>query len=406
MEKDTLLEIKDLYLNFYTYDGAVKALDGVNLSVKKGEILGLVGETGSGKSVTSLAALAMVISPGAIEGGKIELNVEGHKKDILDLNITDLQEMRGKNISMIFQEPRAALNPVYNVGDQIAEVYYHHRKKEMIENTLAELEREITELPKRRIEISKVHGAFRRFRLSVSHRGRRMALKYYLPFYRKMVNNSDALSLRLASRIPIVRRFRNPLKNVIKTETVELLRLLRIPDPDRVVDMYPHELSGGMAQRVVIAMALTCNPTMLIADEPTTSLDVTVQAQILFLIKELKQKLGSSVLYVTHDLGVVAEVCERVAVMYGGNVVEIADVMTFFKKPLHPYARALLDSIPRPGRKFVSIPGTVPSLISPPKGCRFYDRCRYATEECPLVKPTLVEVEKGHFVSCHLYGER
>jgi peptide/nickel transport system ATP-binding protein len=376
----------------------------VNLSVKKGEILGLVGETGSGKSVTSLSTLAMVISPGAIEGGKIELNVEGQRRDMLDMNIADLQEMRGKSIAMIFQEPRAALNPVYSVGDQIAEVYYHHRREEMIERTLSELEKELIELPRKTSDLKKERKAFRRFRLGTSYRFRKMAVRYHIPFYKRLAKNPKARTVRLAGRIPFIRRFQNPMKHLIKKEAVELLRLLRIPDPDRVVDMYPHELSGGMAQRVVIAMALTCNPMMLIADEPTTSLDVTVQAQILFLIKELKQKLGSAVLYVTHDLGVVAEVCERVAVMYGGTAVEIADVMTFFKKPMHPYARALLDSIPRPGKRFQSIPGTVPSLINPPEGCRFYDRCKYATEKCPLTKPMLVEVEKGHFVACHQYG--
>jgi oligopeptide/dipeptide ABC transporter ATP-binding protein len=167
--------------------------------------------------------------------------------------------------------------------------------------------------------------------------------------------------------------------------------------------MYPHELSGGMAQRAVIAMSLACNPVMLIADEPTTSLDVTVQAQILLLIKDLQKRLHTSILYVTHDLGVVAETCDRVAVMYAGNVAEIAGVMELFKKPLHPYTQALLESIPRPGKKFVSIRGTVPSLVNPPRGCRFYDRCDYAMERCVREEPQLVEVEKDHFVACHLH---
>jgi peptide/nickel transport system ATP-binding protein len=194
------------------------------------------------------------------------------------------------------------------------------------------------------------------------------------------------------------------MKKEVRKRTVELLRILRIPDPERVVDMYPHELSGGMAQRCVIAMALVANPILLIADEPTTNLDVTVQAQILVLIRELQKKLGSTILYITHDLGVVAELCDRVAVMYAGNVVEIADVMTLFKEPLHPYTQGLLESIPRPGKPFISIPGIVPSLINPPPGCRFNERCKYAMDICWKQKPQLVEAGKEHYVACHLYS--
>jgi len=384
MEEENLVEIRDLYLNFYTYDGIVRALDGVDLDIKKGEILGLVGETGCGKSVTSLSTLAMVIPPGMIESGRIEFKSDRGKVDILNIRERDLLKIRGHLIAMIFQEPRAALNPVYSVGDQIAEVYYHHRKDEVIKTAISEIDN----------DIKKAKG----FKQSIYKREKLLL--------EKMLKNPKSLTVRFASKIPILRRFQKRVKRVVRKETVELLRLLRIPDPDRVVDMYPHELSGGMAQRVVIAMALTCNPAMLIADEPTTNLDVTVQMQILHLIRELKEKLESSILYVTHDLGVVAELCERVAVMYAGNVVEISDVVSFFKKPLHPYAQALLDSIPRPGKKFTSIPGTVPSLINPPKGCRFHDRCRYALEKCSNVKPELVEVEKGHLVACHLYGEK
>lgn len=381
MKQENLVEIRDLYLNFYTYDGVVQALDGISLDIKRGEIIGLVGETGCGKSVTSLSTLAMVISPGNIEGGRVELNSEKGKVDILNIKQSELLKIRGREISMIFQEPRAALNPVYTVGDQIAEVFYHHRMEELIKAAISELEN----------EVKRTKG----YKQSVARR--------HLALLNQVLKNPRSLKLRFSSKLPILRGYRNRVKRVTRRETVELLRLLRIPDPERVVDMYPHELSGGMAQRVVIAMALTCNPTMLIADEPTTSLDVTVQMQILHLIRELKNKLGSSILYVTHDLGVVAETCERVAVMYAGNIVEVAEVMPFFKKPMHPYAQALLQSIPRPGQKFVSIPGTVPSLISPPTGCRFHDRCRYALEMCPQVKPPLIEAEEGHFVACHLY---
>jgi peptide/nickel transport system ATP-binding protein len=183
-----------------------------------------------------------------------------------------------------------------------------------------------------------------------------------------------------------------------------MLKDMRIPDPDRVAEMYPHELSGGMAQRVVIAMALSCNPKLLIADEPTTNLDVTVQLQILTLIRDLKKEYGTTIQYITHDMGIVAEMCDRVAVMYAGNVVELAEVMEIFKNPLHPYTKALLECIPRPGTEFKSIEGFVPSLISPPKGCRFNDRCPYAMEKCLREKPEFVSPRKDHQVLCHLYA--
>jgi len=377
------MEIKNLYINFYTYDGIVKALDGVHLKIKKGEVLGLVGETGCGKSVTSLSSLAMVISPGVIEDGKIEFNIGDKTLDVLDLRESDLLKIRGRFISMIFQEPRAALNPVYTVGDQISEVYFKHRKEDLIKSALAELEEEIKEA-----------SGFKRF-----------ILRYEISQYRKMLTNPKSLTLRFCLKMPILKRFQNRMKRIARKEMIELLKILRVPDPARVVDMYPHELSGGMAQRVVIAMALVCRPLLLIADEPTTNLDVTVQAQILQQVKELKKQFGSSILYVTHDLGVVAEICDRVAVMYGGNVVEVADVMELFKKPLHPYTQGLLESIPRPGKKFTSIPGTVPSLINPPPGCRFHDRCKYAMDICPKVKPALREVEREHLVACHLFHQ-
>lgn len=380
-EQQSVVQIKDLYLNFYTYDGVVKALDGVSLDLREGEILGLVGETGCGKSVTSLSTLSIVIPPGRIESGRIDINLKGKDYDLLSLNEPTMARVRGKYISMIFQEPRAALNPVYTVGDQISEVYFHHRKAELVEAATVQLKKDM-------------EGASSL---------KRAIYKRELGLYEKMRSNPKSLRLRLALKIPLIKRFKNRMKNEARKFIVETLKSLNIPDPARVVDMYPHELSGGMAQRVVIAMALSCNPVMLIADEPTTSLDVTVQAQILLLIKDLQRRLHTSILYVTHDLGVVAETCDRVAVMYAGNVAEMAGVISLFKKPLHPYTRALLASIPRPGQKFISIPGIVPSLVNPPRGCRFNDRCSYALDRCVNVKPDLVEVEKDHLVACHLY---
>jgi peptide/nickel transport system ATP-binding protein len=384
-DQEIVVQIKDLYLNFYTYDGVVKALDGISLDIKKGEILGLVGETGSGKSVTSLSVLSIVIPPGKIEKGQVEINLKGKTYDLLNLNDSTMSRVRGKYISMIFQEPRAALNPVYTIGDQIGEVFFHHRKHELIDATIAQLQTD----------------------LETSSGLKKAIYKRELVWYEQMRDNPKSRTLRLVSRIPIIRRFRNRMKNAARKSIVEMLKSLNIPDPGRVIDMYPHELSGGMAQRAVIAMALSCNPMMLIADEPTTSLDVTVQAQILLLIKDLQRRLHTSILYVTHDLGVVAETCDRVAVLYAGNVAEIASVIDLFKKPLHPYTQALLESIPRPGQKFISIRGTVPSLVSPPKGCRFNDRCDFAQDKCIHEEPQLIEIEKDHFVACHLfYGEK
>jgi len=369
-----VLSLKDLKVRFYTYEGVVEAIDGVNLDLKDGETLGLVGETGCGKSVTSLAVLVLVPSPGKIEGGSALLQTENGSLDLVNQDETFLRAIRGSEISMIFQEPRAALNPVYTVEDQVAEVFLHHRQKELLERVWNGIEK-----------------------------GNLKANSLEKKIYKKMLQNPNAISVRIVSRIPILRRYKRKLKKEARREVIRILGEMKIPDPERVANMYPHELSGGMAQRVVIAMALGCNPMLLMADEPTTNLDVTIQAQILELIRELKGKFGSSILYITHDLGVVAELCDRVAVMYAGSVCEVADVTELFKKPLHPYTQALLESIPRPGKEFISIEGEVPSLINPPKGCRFNPRCPKATEVCLQEKPQIVEVEKDHSVLCHLY---
>lgn len=378
-EQERILKIEDLKLRFYTYEGIVEALDGVNLEIKPGEILGLVGETGCGKSVTSLSVLQIVPSPGAIEGGKILYNYDGKVIDLTKQKDEMLRKIRGSEISMVFQEPRAYLNPVYTVEDQIGEALLIHRKKELIQKALAKIR---------------------------SERERKLQTKksFAEKVYERMLKNPNSLYVKFLSKIPIVNRFKKWLKIVVREEVVNILKAMQIADPVRVAQMYPHELSGGMAQRVMIAMALSCNPTLLICDEPTTNLDVTVQAQILELISYLKESFKSSILYITHDLGVVAQLCDRVAIMYAGNVVELADVQTIFKKPLHPYAIALLESIPRPGKEFKSIPGTVPTLINPPPGCRFHTRCNYAMSVCEVEKPCFLEVEKDHFVACHLYG--
>jgi peptide/nickel transport system ATP-binding protein len=384
MEKEIILNIEDLTLRFYTYEGIVEALDGVNLNLKDGETLGVVGETGCGKSVTGLSTLVLVPPPGKIEGGRIFFGTEGKSIDLLKRDEAFLRSIRGKDISMIFQDPRSALNPVFTVENQIAEVLMHHRIKEFCGNVVGGLEKEIQ---------NKKTGPLKRFIYRLEKN-----------IFTRMQKNPKSYTLRILSRIPIINRYKRRLKKEIREEVVKVIRETEISDPERVADMYPHELSGGMAQRVVIAMALACNPTILIADEPTTNLDVTVQAQILHLIRRLKEKFGSSILYITHDMGIIAEMCDRVAVMYGGVVCEIADVMEIFKNPLHPYTKALLESIPRPGKELKSISGIVPSLINPLPGCRFHDRCQNTMEICTKIKPKMIEVKKGHFVQCYLYA--
>jgi peptide/nickel transport system ATP-binding protein len=376
MTEKLLVYIKDLDLRFYTYEGIVEALDKVRLYIKDGETLGVVGETGCGKSMTGLSELRLVPPPGRIEGGKIFLRKEDGKwLDVLRQKEAYLRTVRGKEISMIFQDPKSALNPVYTVRHQIAEAILHHRLKELCGKILEDC---------------------RTGKVTLSNFEKSML--------ERMLKNPKALSVRFASKIPFLRSFKRKLDDEVKKEVIRMLKDMRIPDPERVAEMYPHELSGGMAQRVVIAIALSCNPRLLIADEPTTNLDVTIQLQILTLIKELKKKYGMTIQYITHDMGIIAEMCDRVAVMYGGNIVEVADVIEIFKNPLHPYTKALLECIPRPGCGFKSIEGVVPSLINPPTGCRFNDRCSYAMDICVKQKPDLTKANENHHVLCHLYA--
>jgi peptide/nickel transport system ATP-binding protein len=377
-----VLEIEDLVLRFYTYEGVVKALEGIDLFVEEGETLGIVGETGCGKTMTGLSIFNLIPSPGQIEDGKVLLQTENGPMDLLSQKEDVLRKVRGKVVSMIFQEPNAALNPVYTVNDQVSEAFLAHQKKEIVKNVLEGLEKDL-----------KKESSMKFF------------YKLEKGIYEKTVKNPESFSLKVLSRIPIVRRYQKRVKAELRKAVVNILKEMEIPDPERVADMYPYELSGGMQQRIVIAMALACNPELLTADEPTTSLDVTVQARILDLIRRLKGRFESSVIFITHDMGVIAEMCDRVAVMYAGTICEIADVVEIFKTPLHPYSKALIESIPRPGVEFKSIEGTVPNLIEPPTGCRFHPRCPMAMDVCRKVRPKILEVKKNHFVSCHLYSE-
>jgi peptide/nickel transport system ATP-binding protein/oligopeptide transport system ATP-binding protein len=319
-----LLQIKDLQTYFFTHEGIVKAVDGVSLTIKKGETLGLVGESGCGKSVTALSIMRLIQSPpGKIVGGQILL--EGN--NLLSLTEKEMRKIRGKKISMIFQEPMTSLDPMFTIGHEIMEVIKLHQGLE---------------------------------------------------------------------------------KEQARNKAIEALKKVRFSDPENRLNNYPHELSGGMRQRAMIAMALACNPSLLIADEPTTALDVTIQTQILQLMKDLQKELDTAVLLITHDLGVIAETCENVALMYAGYVVESSDVNTFFTKPLHPYAKGLLKSIPRldkTTKRLDIIKGLVPNLLEIPPGCPFHPRCKYCFNKCKKELPQLITIEKNHAVRCHLYGE-
>ena len=321
---DSLLSIENLRTYFYTEAGVARAVDGVSSHIDAGETVGLVGESGSGKSVTALSLLRLIASPGRIEPDS-RMMFEG--RDLLKLPEDDMRRVRGNRIAMIFQEPMTALNPVFTVGDQIAEV-------------------------------SRVHER--------------------------------------ASR------------KAAWTRAVEMLELVGIPAPDERAKEYPHQLSGGMRQRVVIAMALMMRPALVIADEPTTALDVTIQAQILDLLKDLQKRFGTSILLITHDMGVVAETASRVMVMYGGEIVEEAPVGRIFAAPHHPYTEGLLGAMPRVGQereRLRTIPGTVPPPTNWPSGCRFHDRCPYSWDRTEREHPPLYEVENGHFSRCHLAQE-
>jgi peptide/nickel transport system ATP-binding protein len=318
---EALLRVDDLRTHFFTLDGVTRAVDGVSLSVEAGETLGIVGESGCGKSVTALSIMRLLPAKlGRIVSGAIRFD----GRDLLALSEAEMRDIRGNRIAMIFQEPMTSLNPVLTIGDQIAEAAMIHQKK----------------------------------------------------------SRSEAMA-----------------------HAVEMLRLVRIADAERRVRDYPHQFSGGMRQRVMIAMALCCNPRLLIADEPTTALDVTIQAQILKLVLELKGRFGAAVMLITHDLGVVAETCQRVIVMYAGRKVEEAPVLELFDQPMHPYTRGLMASIPsrrleKSARRLQEIPGIVPSLREPIPGCPFAPRCGFATDRCRSEAPPFTEHARRHWAAC------
>ncbi|MCA9917230.1 MAG: ABC transporter ATP-binding protein [Anaerolineales bacterium] len=323
--KDNILEIKGLKTQFFTEAGVVRAVDGIDINVRRGEVLGIVGESGCGKSVTSLSVMRLVSQPGKIVEGQINFDNE----DLLKLPESQMVKIRGNRISMIFQQPQSCLNPVFKIGDQLSEVLHIHQ------------------------DLGKEAGQKR---------------------------------------------------------AIELLSMVGIPEPESRANAYPHEMSGGMAQRVMIAMALACVPELLIADEPTTALDVTIQAQILDLMRNLRAKMDTSIILITHDLGVVAEMCDRVVVMYAGRVVEEAPIEQLFESPKHPYTAALIGSTPVLGqaeKELVTIPGSVPNLIDLPQGCKFAPRCMARVENeleiCTQEEPKLEKISPNRQVRCWLY---
>lgn len=331
---EPILRIRDLKIEFDTFEGVSHVLEGVNLTLGRGDTLGLVGETGCGKSITAKAILRLLPSPPArIVSGEIWFEGE----DLLMKTEEEMRELRGRGIAMVFQDPMTFLNPVFTIEEQLVDVILAHEQS--------------------------------------GKRGARA----------RSIGRKEAL-----------------------TKAIELLKEVRIPQPESRIKSYPHEFSGGMRQRVLIAMALSGSPRVLVADEPTTALDVTIQAQILKLLKDLVDRHGHSILLISHDLGVVAKVCRRIAVMYAGTVVESCGTAELFRNPFHPYTQGLLNSILTFSKRkgaIEGIRGTIPDLIHPPPGCRFHPRCPRAITQCERSKPSPIEVRQGHWVSCHLYGK-
>ena len=378
-----LIETTDLVTQFYTYEGVVKALNRVSLVVDRGMTYGLVGESGCGKSVTVRSMMRIVQAPGRIESGKVILFADDAAAagiDLLKLPETQMRALRGDQISMIFQEPNAALNPIMNIGDQVAESFLFHQQKQLAQAVLDQLNH------------ASGHGRHRLLRRLYAH----------------AAQDPQALLLRVLNQLPLACRWRHRMKAEAIARAIDIIGRLGISNPEEIVRRYPHNLSGGMKQRIVIAMALACNPILLIADEATSNLDVTIQAQILELLKMLKQETISSILLITHDLGVVAETCDRVGVMYAGNLCEHADVRDLFRRPLHPYTRALLAAVPRLKQRgpLKSIEGAVPNLVDPPKGCRFHPRCPLARACCREHFPEMCAVGDNHYVACFEYTDQ
>jgi oligopeptide/dipeptide ABC transporter ATP-binding protein len=354
-----MLEIRDLRVNFHTYRGEVKALNGVDLELCCKEVLALVGESGCGKSVAVQAVIGLLPENASVLEGEIMLNGE----DLLKKTKEQMRVLRSQALAIVFQDPMTFLNPVLTIESQLEEVVM--MQKDLLAEAIA-MERSGKEFE-------------------------------FADFIKGKSSESSHANIKASRR---------ETRKVSKKLCADVLSIVKLPDPERTLKQYPFQLSGGMRQRAMIAMALARRPAIFIADEITTALDVTIQAQILHLLKELRDKIDASTLMITHDLSVAAETADRIAVMYGGNVVEVTFTPDLFKKPLHPYTQMLLKAIPniaKPTDRLESIPGTVPEMINPPSGCRFHPRCKYAMDICTKERPKLEEVEKGHEVACYLY---
>jgi len=333
IEQEEILNVRGLTTRFFTEEGVVNAVDGISFEVYKGEVLGFVGETGCGKSVSALSILQLIQPPGKIISGSVDFLNE----DLLKKSEKEILAYRGDKITMIFQDPINSLNPVFTVGKQISEVLLLHKEEEL------------------------------------------------------MIESS--------------RQEDKGLYDIVRERTLQILKDMNIPSPVNIIDRYPHELSGGMRQRIQIAMAIACSPVLLIADEPTTALDVTVQNQILKLMKDLQRDYNTSILFITHDLSVISKMCDRVAVMYCGSIVEYGSLQNIFKKTMHPYTQGLLAAVPIEGKTedLKAIPGMIPNPIYPPAGCKFHPRCNFCFEPCDRIVPKSIEVEPNYFVACHLF---
>jgi len=470
--EDALI-VKDLKTQFFIYDGVVKALEDVTFTLHKGEVLGIVGETGCGKSVTAFSIMRLIPDPpGRIIGGRITMGgyeltkgidqeadiilkkrpIIKHHNKVIKKNEHFYNKIRGRYISMIFQEPMAALNPVYTVENQIIESLYLHSKTKILKvvKSAADHLPELKSFKERGeigtefnddvgLELTKIKSLKKGKESEDMHLD--MLIDEATKFaekrgkYEEMLKRSiemDALESELLSNVneeergkiigvlskearksglnrmtkKLKKKSPDPVISEARREALGLLESVNIPNAYQILKNYPHELSGGMLQRVVIAIALANDPQILIADEPTTALDVTIQAQILQLLRDLKKNRGTSIILITHDLGVIAEMCDRVVVMYAGNVVETASTVELFHNPKHPYTIGLLQSIPRvddPSKKLNIIRGTVPNLITPPTGCRFHPRCQFVFDKCITEVPPTIETSDGHTVACHLF---
>lgn len=359
-KQEAVLETRDLTVNFHTYRGEVKALDHVRISLYPHEVLALVGESGCGKSVTALAILGLLPQNARVLEGQVLFKGE----DMLKKSPEEIREMRAEGIAAIFQDPMTFLNPVLTVGVQLKEAF-------LVQEHLWSAE------TRDKSATGVVDAQIRGFLLEDE--------------------TQKGGSKRESGR---------QREKIAEELSKNILKLVRLADPERILTQYPHELSGGMRQRCMIAMALARRPSIIVADEITTALDVTVQAQILTLLKELRDTIDASTILITHDLSVAAETADRIAVMYAGHVVEVASTIELFRNPLHPYTQLLMKCIPdvrKPVTKLESISGTVPDLIDPPSGCRFHPRCPFAMEVCRTTKPVLKDVGNSHWVHCHLY---